>query len=603
MKNTLAIVTLTLLLSACASVTAPDPSAQAGQAGNLADASKKKPRSVNPAQLRRILQSDQAAAGESLPSVILTEDILFKLLTIEIAAQRGEWKTAYVTSLGLAQQTRDPRLAQRAMEIALGAKQHDETLAAIRVWRTLAPNSEQATQYFLGFLMLSDSLAEAQPIFEQRLGDISPASRSLLMFQIQRLLARAKDKPAGFAMLERVLTPYLSTPETRLVLAQGALASGDLARARREALSAQAAKPESELAALTLAQVTPDKAEAARGLQTYLTAYPKAREARLAHARLLVEQKQYAQARNDFEVLLKDNPQDLTTLYALGILSAQTQDNQAAEKYLTTYLNLLAAQSDEERDPTQALLLLAQLAEDRKDPETALKWLSQIDPGEAYLGAQIRRAQLIAKRGDLIGARNILSALKPESETEQIRVLVAEAHVLRDANRLPEALALLAGALKRFPNNTDLLYDQAMLAEKANQLDLMEKHLRQIIALAPKNQHAYNALGYSLADRSIRLPEAHALIAKALELAPQDPFIMDSMGWVHFRMGRLKEAEDLLRRAFALRDDPEIAVHLGEVLWVKGQREDAQKLWRGAKTKDPENDTLKNTLLRLRVSL
>ncbi len=283
------------------------------------------------------------------------------------------------------------------------------------------------------------------------------------------------------------------------------------------------------------------------------------------------------------------------------MLSAQTRDNAAAEKYLGQYLELLAAQPDEERDPTQALLLMSQLAEERKDTEAALKWLAQIDPGEAWLGAQIRRAQLMAKRGDLVGARKALMDLTPQEEGEQIQVLLAEAQILRDAGRLPEAMAVLDGGLRRYPDNTDLLYDHAMLAEKANRIDLMEKQLRKVIALAPKNQHAYNALGYSLADRNMRLPEAYALISKALELAPEDPFIMDSMGWVQFRMGRLKEAEEMLRRAFAIRPDAEIAVHLGEVLWVKGQKEDAQKYWRDAREKDPQNDTLKNTLIRLQV--
>lgn len=598
MKNVPAIVTLSLLMSACASVTAP-PATPAEPAAKAIAAPVQ--RIATSAQLRRMLQAGQAESTAKLPSMALTPEILYKLLTVEIAAQRGDWKTAYVASMAMAQQTRDPRLAQRAMEIALSAKRHDEALGAIRLWRALAPDSEQATQYFLGFVMLSDSLAEAGPIFAQRLQDIPAASRTMLMFQIQRLLARAKDKPAGFAMLEQVLTPYLATPETRLVLAQGALAIGDVGRARQETLAAQAAKPESELAALTMALVTPDKAEASKALDTYLRAYPKAREARLALARLLVEQKRYADARNQFELLLKDSPKDLTTLYALGVLSAQTRDNPAAEKYLGNYLALLASQPDEERDPTQALLLMSQLAEERKDTEAALKWLAQIDPGEAYAGAQIRRAQLLARRGDLVGARKVLLDMNPQEEGEQTQVLLAEAQILRDAGRLPEAMAVLDGGLRRYPDNVDLLYDQAMLAEKTNQLDLMEKNLRKVIALAPKNQHAYNALGYSLADRNMRLPEAFALIGKALELAPEDPFIMDSMGWVHFRMGRLKEAEDLLRRAFALRADVEIAVHLGEVLWVKGQKDDAQKYWRDAREKDPQNDTLKNTLLRLQV--
>lgn len=605
MKNIPAIVTLSLLMSACASVTTPDaqsPLAQSEATETAAPfSSPSRQHIATAAQLRRMLQAGQAASGEPLPLVALSPDILYKLLSAEIATQRGAWKFAYMTNLGLAQQTRDPRLAQRAMEIALSAKQHDEALAAIRVWRTLAPESEQATQYFLGFLMLSDNLAEAGPLFAQRLQEIPAASRTMLMFQIQRLLARAKDKQAGFAILEQVLQPYLSIPETRLVLAQGALAAGNVERARQEAVAAQAAKPESELVALTMAQVTPDKTEAGKGLAAYLAKYPKARDARLALARLLIEQKQYDQARSQFEMLLKANPKDLSSLYALGVLSAQTRDNAAAEKYLGSYLDLMAAEPDEERDPTQALLLMSQLAEERKDTAAALKWLAQVDPGEAWLGAQIRRAQLLAQRGDLIGARKLLMELTPQDEREQTQVLAAEAQILRDAGRLQEAIAVLDSGLKRNPNNTDLLYDQAMLAEKANQLVLMEKNLRKVISLAPKNQHAYNALGYSLADRNMRLPEALALISKARELAPEDPFIMDSMGWVHFRMGRLKEAEELLRRAFTLRPDTEIAVHLGEVLWVKGQKEDAQKYWRDAREKDPQNDTLKNTLIRLQV--
>ncbi len=259
------------------------------------------------AQLRRMLQAGQAESDDTLPRLELSPDVLYKLLAAEIAAQRGDWKTAYVASMAMAQQTRDPRLAQRAMEVALTARRHEETLSAIRLWRTLAPDSEQATQYFLGFVMLSDNLAEAGPIFAQKLKDIPAASRTTLMFQIQRLLARAKDKPAGFAMLEQVLTPYLGTPETRLVLAQGALAAGDVPRARQEALAAQAAKPDSELAALAVAQVTADKAEASKSLAAYLAKYPKAREVRLALARLLIEQKRHLEARGQFELLLKED--------------------------------------------------------------------------------------------------------------------------------------------------------------------------------------------------------------------------------------------------------------------------------------------------------
>ncbi|HJU71886.1 MAG TPA: tetratricopeptide repeat protein [Paucimonas sp.] len=542
-------------------------------------------------------------AEDPLPSVELTEDIMYKVLSAEIAYQRGDWQTGYVTMLGLAQQTRDPRLARRAAEIALSAKEADEALAAVRLWRTLAPHSDEATQYYLSFVILSDDLDEARPLLEERLKAARAQTRGLLAFQIQRLLARAKDKNAAFTLLEQVLAPYLDMPEAHLALAQGAFAKGDSDRARDEAQAALKLKPDSELAALSLAQVTTDKAEAARSLSAFLARHPKARDVRMAYARMLVEQKQYEGARREFELMLKEQPQDLTALYALGVLSVQVNDFGAAEKYLTTYLNVLSANPEEERDPNQALLLLAQIAEERKDTDAVLKWLAQIEPGEAFLSAQIKRAQIIAKRGDMAQARQLLHELKVNGEREHTQIISAEAQLLRDSSQLPAAMAVLKAGLKQYPDNTDLLYDYAMAAEKGNQLEIMETALRRIMELAPNNQHAYNALGYSLAERNIRLDEAYALIDKALKLAPEDPYIMDSMGWVQFRMGRLKEAESLLRRAYELRPDVEIAVHLGEVLWVKGQKADAQKFWRDAQTRDPQNDTLKSTLARLNVNL
>ncbi|WP_199724721.1 tetratricopeptide repeat protein [Noviherbaspirillum saxi] len=603
MKNTLLIVTLPLVLSACAAV-GPQPMPQSGS-GAPATVTADNKTAGNPGAIARrpVSASADQKEEDALPSVALTEELLYKLLTSEIALQRGDWQSAYVTTLSAAQQTRDPRLAKRAAEIALSAKQADEALSAVRLWRSLAPNSEEAAQYYLSFVILSDNLAEAKPILEQRMQEARPQTRGLLAFQMQRLLARAKDKAAAFTLLEQVLAPYLDMTESHLALAQGAFAAGDNERARREAQLALKAKPDSEIAVLALAQVTPDKAEANRIIADFIAKNPKAREVRLAYARTLVEDKKYTAARAQFEALLKEQPQDLTALYALGVLEVQANELPAAEKHLTTYLNVLAANPDEERDPSQALLLLAQIAEERKDGEAVLKWLSQIEPGENYLNAQVKRAQVIAKRGDLIGARKVLHETPVNGEREQSQMVLAEAQLLRDANRLPDALDVLKTGLKKFPDNTDLLYDYAMIAEKSSQWEVMETALRKIMQLAPSNHHAYNALGYSLAERNIRLDEAYVLIEKALKLAPDDPFIMDSMGWIQFRLGKLKDAEASLRRAYELRPDVEIAAHLGEVLWVKGQKDDAQKLWRDAQTKDPQNDTLKSTLARLNVNL
>ncbi|MGZ5203052.1 MAG: tetratricopeptide repeat protein, partial [Telluria sp.] len=306
-----------------------------------------------------------------------------------------------------------------------------------------------------------------------------------------------------------------------------------------------------------------------------------------------------------FLMLLKAQPDNPATLYALGILSTQLNDSKAAEQYFTRFVDIVGANPDDERDPTRALLILSQLAEERGDMNAAMGWLDKIqseDP-QAQLSAKLRRAQLMGKQGDVDGARKLLATIKPEDPAAQAQVVLAEAEVLRNSGRVLEAFQLMQSAAQRYPNNTDLLYDYALLAEKVGQTDVMEKALRSVIAQAPDNQHAYNALGYSLAERGVRLPEAYQLIEKALQIAPGDPFIMDSMGWVQFRMGRLKEAEAQLRKAYALRSDPEIAVHLGEVLWQEGRKDDAQKLWREARGKDPQNDTLKATLQRLKVAL
>ena len=552
---------------------------------------------------RNDLRAGAASVEDVLPAVALTDELLYRLLTAEIAFQRGQWQSAFVTELAVAQQTRDPRLARRAAEIALSAKQAGEAMSAVRLWRELAPRSEEAAQYYLGFLMLSDNLEPAREILAQRLTEARPQTRPVVILQTQRLLANAKNKDAAFAMLESLVAPYPALPESHIALAQNAFVKGDVARATSEARIALTQKPSSEMAVLTLAQITADRAAADKVLTDFLAVYPKSAEVRTAYARRLVEQKQYDQARVHFEQLLAAQPDSLTGLYALGMLGVQTNRLPEAEKYLSAYVNRLAASPDDERDPSQALLMLAQIAEERNDTETALKWLSQIDSGEGVLNAQIRRAQITAKRGNLAEGRRLLHEINPEGERDLVQVALAEAQILREASQGDAAFAVLGKALTKFPNNTDLLYDYAMVAEKANDLDVMEKSLRRVIELAPANQNAYNALGYSFAERNIRLPEAYTLVEKALTIAPDDPFIMDSLGWVQFRLGKLKEAEDLLRRAYAARPDPEIAVHLGEVLWVRGQKDDAQKFWRAANTKDPKNDALKSTLARLRVSL
>jgi tetratricopeptide (TPR) repeat protein len=597
LKNAFAIVTLAGLLSACTPPLRPAAPAVPAVPVAAADVPEQAAGSADAAE--------EPVADQHLPSVALTSDLLYKLMKAELEFRKGNWQAPYLAMMTAAQQTRDPRLAQRATEMALSSKQGEQTLAAIRLWRELAPDSEEAAQYYLGFVILSDNLAEAEPIFRQRLQAAAPAERGLAMFHVQQFLARAKDKTAAAAMTERLMAPYAGTMEAHIVLAQSAFARGAAAQAVTEARAALAIKPDSEIAVLTLAQVTDDEAGAAGVLSQFLVANPGAREVRAAHARVLVSRKQYEPARREFLALLKDQPDNLGTLYALGIMSLQLGDQPGAERYLVRFTEVLAANPDEERDASKVFVILAQLAEERGDLKGAMKWLDKIEQGEGggWLNAQLKRAQLVGKQGDIDGARKLLAGLPAAQPAEQAQVLLTEGQILRDAGRQQEAYTLMEAAVAKFPANADLLYDFALLAEKTGHLDVMEKSLRTVMQQAPDNHHAYNALGYSLAERNVRLQEALELIDKALKLAPGDPFIMDSMGWVQFRLGNLNAAETQLRQAYALRSDPEIAVHLGEVLWQKGQKADAQKLWREARAKDPKNDTLKNTLARLHQSL
>ncbi|MFP5392122.1 MAG: tetratricopeptide repeat protein, partial [Gammaproteobacteria bacterium] len=423
MKNAFVIVTLSGLLAACASAPTPEaaPAVALGAQGS---------------EEADIAQAPQVEPDEKLPNVALTGDLLYKLLKAELEVKEGQWQGPYVTLLAAAQQTRDPRLARRALEVALGARQNQQALAAATLWRELAPESDEAAQYYLSFMVMADQLGEAEKLFRQRLQDATPATRPLVMFQMQQHLARAKDRGAAAAVLARLLEPYAGTVEAHIVLAQDAFLRGLGDVAQREARAALAVKPDSELAMLTLAQVTPDQKQVAGAMQDFLARYPQAHEVRAAHARLLVGQKQFADARREFERILKESPDNLGTLYALGIVSMQLDDPRAAEQYFIRFIHVLETKPDEERDPGKVLMILSQLAEERGDLASARAWLEKVEDGDepaAYFSAQLKRAQLMAKGGDVDGARTFLAALKPAEPSSQAQLVLTEGQLLRDA--------------------------------------------------------------------------------------------------------------------------------------------------------------------------
>ena len=548
---------------------------------------------------------DTPVNADGLPLIQLSEDLMLKYLSAELAFQRGQTAGAHQAMMALARSSGDPRLARRATEMAIAASSANDALKGAKLWRELAPRSDEAIQVLLSLQLSNNRLDDAKQTLAQQLAASTPEQLATVIGTVQRNLSRMSDKSKAVALLRELLEPYRESVDARLAMAQFSMVSGDRAGALREAREALTKFPKSEIAALVLAQIVEDKAEAARVLSEFLQKNPKAREVRLAHARMLYEQSKIADAKKEFKLLIDQKKDDQTALFALGLLSVQANELADAEKYLSAYINTLGGVPDRERDATQALMVLAQIAEDRNDLAGALKWLEMADTltHQGSVTATLKRAQLQSKTGKIDAGRQLLAEADADSDDDRVRLIIGDAQILRDADRLPEAIKVIEDGLEGLPDNIDLLYEYAMLVEKNREFDAMEKALRRIIQIAPSNPQAYNALGYSFAERNIRLPEAYDLIKVALTLAPDDAFIMDSMGWVEFRLGRLEKAEELLRRAYGMRPDPEIAVHLGEVLWLLGREDEAKKLWRFASGKDPKNESLKGTLERFQVKL
>ena len=541
--------------------------------------------------------------------------LFYQLLIGELELRGGEVGSAYQVILDAARRTNDEALYRRAVEIAMQARAGDEALAATRAWRSAWPASVDAARFELQLLLALNRAAETAAPLRTLLEQTPDADRAGVIAAVPRLFQRAPDRQAVAGAIEPVLRPYLERDDTRVAahvaLARLWLGAGDQARAlelARAAALADPAAPGPVLLALEMMDDTP----AAEAIVTDALRTPNADPMlRLAYAQTLAQAQRYPDAVAQLERVTQARPELAPPWLTLGALHLELREPVAAEAALKRYVQLVEAApaapagSDDDGPHggslTQAWLLLAQAAEQRGDLKAAEAWLERIDSPEQALQVQTRRAILAARRGDVQGAREMVRAV-PERNAQDARAkLLAETQVLREVRRWSDAYAVLAGATERFPDDTDLLYEQAMLAEKLDRMDDMERLLRRVMELKPDHYHAYNALGYSLADRNLRLEEARALIVRALELAPGDPFITDSMGWVEYRLGNRAEALRLLRQAYATRPDTEIAAHLGEVLWVSGERDEARRVWRDAKRRDADNEVLRETLARLRV--
>lgn len=570
----------------------------------------------------------------------LDGQLFYQLLLGEIHARADDPGAGYSLMLDAARKTGDSALYQRAIEIALSARAGEAALQAARAWRQAQPQSREATRYVLqiqiGLNKLEDSVETLRAQFQQA----NAGERRAILLMLPRQYARVADKKFAARVVEQALGEWLESRDTELAAAAWVtvgrlrVAAGEVPRALQAAERAAALDRDAQAPVLlALDLMSPQHPAAERLIQRHLQGPDKGAAQgvpraliRMAYARALLEAERYSEAAEQLSVVTRTQPQLAQPWLVQGTLLLQEMQLDAAEASLKRYLALLEqpapartkpgsaddsdadidVQSDTEADRSrgraQAWLQLARIAEQKRDFAAANAWLDRITDARDLLAAQLRRASIMARQGRVDEARKLIAEVPTRDESQARSKLLAEVQLLRENNRLDSAYTLLAQSRQKDPRDIDLLYEQALVAEKLARYDDMERLLRELIALRPDHQHAYNALGYSLADRGVRLEEARTLIRRALELSPGDASITDSLGWVEYRMGNLAEALRLLDEAYRKRPDPEMAAHLGEVLWQLGQRERARAVWKEGLLLNAENETLRETLKRFGVS-
>ena len=572
----------------------------------------------------------QPAAPDTPPSTVensrLDAPLFYQLLIGEIEQSAGEPGEAYQVILDAARRTKDDQLFRRATDIAVQARAGDQALVAVKAWRAALPDSLEALRYQVQILVPMNRTPETyEPL--QSLVRLTPAAqRAALIIALPRFFARSADHALSAALVEQVLQPYLDAPDTRVAarvtIGRGWLAAFDGTKALAMAQRAHELDPSSETPAALALEMLPGTPAADAIVQSHLAVRPDSNGVRLLYVRALLAASRFGDATAQLDTLTRNSPQLPQAWLTLGALRLQLREPVPAIAALQKYIEVVQAiptasanesgnagnatedaPASKEEALTRGWLLLSQAADLQGDFRAAEAWLAKIDDPARALEVQVRRASLLARDGKVAQARELVRRL-PESTPEEARAKVmAEAQVLREAKLWADASTVLAQANQRFPDDTDLIYEQSMVFEKMNRLADMERLLRRVIELKPDHQHAYNALGYSLAERNVRLPEARTLIRKALELSPGEASITDSLGWVEYRLGNRDEAVRLLRDAYRAQPDAEIGAHLGEVLWVNGQADEARRVLREARGRDAANDVLRETLARLRVDL
>ena len=535
--------------------------------------------------------------------------LFYQLLVAEMSAANGDVGSAVSLLLDAARKSGDARIYKRATDLALSARAGENALQVARSWRQAHPRSAEASRYVLQILLALNRVGEAQEPLKTLLELTPEPERGGLLGSLPSLFGRASDKKLAAQVMEQALVNALADAKTAASawtsVAQMRAGASDFPAALDAIGRAQAVNAQHVPAALTAVDLMDkNRPQAEQRVKKYLDSTPTpAAQVRLAYARSLMDLQRLRDAQLQLELLTRERADLAEGWLLLGSLQLDMPGQAQAEASLQRFLELSPPQAANNRGRAQAHLMLAQLAEKKGDLAGAERWLAMVGSSELAVQTQSRRAALLARQGKMNEARELLRMLPVREPGDARTKLLAEASLLREFKQYAAAFDLLAPALAATPDDVDMAYEQAMLAEKMNRLDDMERLLRRVIQTKPDYHAAYNALGYSLADRGLRLPEAKQLIQKALEFAPADPFIQDSLAWVEFRLGNRQEALRVIEIAYKARPDAEIAAHFGEILWSLGQRERAQLIWREGLQLNAENDTLLETLKRLQVKL
>ncbi|MDR4124602.1 tetratricopeptide repeat protein [Yanghanlia caeni] len=563
------------------------------------------PPQIDPAEQIRL------RPGE-LPAVRLTSDILYRLLAAEIAAQRSAFDTASELMYGLARETSDPRLARRAFQFAMAARDLPGALKAARQWVLVSPNDPDAVASSLALAASSGQTTGLAGTLRSRIEEASNKEHAIA--QAASIVGKMNDKRVAYQVLEEALPESVrSIPLAQLALADAAWAAEDPVRALQAARAALELAPTSEMAAQRVLEygLSVDSRAAIRETEAYVERHPEMRRLRLLLVNRLVGRHEFDAALAQVAAMRERNPEDFDLLYTEAEVNMRAERYDRAKALLHEYISVQeqrgSALPDKATtaggDASDARLLLVQIAEKEGDRHEAIRQLDLIDDPGLRFQAQIHKAVLVSRSGDLEGARRTLQALTPQSDNERTVLALTTASIYRDSGRSDEAIAVLEQADAEMPDMAEIKYDLAMLYERQGRYDDFERLMREIIRIAPDNANAYNSLGYTFADRNVNLHEAEELLEQALELEPDNPYILDSVGWYLYRTGDYSGALEYLRRSWHQLPSGEVAAHLGEVLWMMQRKAEARDIWKEGLKHEPENEVLQKTLKRFGVRL